>query len=286
MAQSGFTPISLYYTSTAAAVPVAGNLVNGELALNITDGKLYFKNNSGVVTLLASSSDIGGVSTFSGGTTGLTPSTATSGAITLAGTLVVSNGGTGLTSLTAGRIPFGAGTSALGNSANLFWDSGNNRLGINTATPAVTASLVGIDAMLIPKGATGDRPTGVAGYLRFNTTTSEFEGYNGSAWASVGGAAISNDTSTSSNIYPLSAAATSGTASTLYTSNANFLYKPSTGELQALEMVATNGIVVNNLTVNANYTIPTGYSATSVGPVSTASGIAVTVPSGSRWVIQ
>jgi hypothetical protein len=103
MAQSGFTPISLYFTTTAAAVPTAGNLANGELAINITDGKLYFKNNSGVVTLLASSGDIGGVSTFSGGSTGLTPSTATSGAITLAGTLALANGGTGATTVSGAQ---------------------------------------------------------------------------------------------------------------------------------------------------------------------------------------
>ena len=103
MAQAGFTPISLYFTTTAAAVPTAGNLANGELAINITDGKLYYKNNSGVVTLLASSSDIGGVSTFSGGTTGLTPSTATSGAITLAGTLALVNGGTGATTVSGAQ---------------------------------------------------------------------------------------------------------------------------------------------------------------------------------------
>jgi hypothetical protein len=54
MAQAGYTPISLYYSTTAAAVPVNTNLVNGELSINITDGKLYYKNNSGVVTLLAS----------------------------------------------------------------------------------------------------------------------------------------------------------------------------------------------------------------------------------------
>jgi len=42
----------------------------------------------------------GGVTTFSAGTTGLTPSTATSGAITLAGTLAVANGGTGVTTST------------------------------------------------------------------------------------------------------------------------------------------------------------------------------------------
>jgi len=99
------------------------------------------------------------VTTFSGGTTGLTPSTATSGAITLAGvlnavnggtgeagtltgilygngtsahtvatnaqlltllgTLGVPNGGTGLTTLTSGYIPYGNGTSAFASSSNL-----------------------------------------------------------------------------------------------------------------------------------------------------------------------
>jgi hypothetical protein len=58
---------------------------------------------------VASSGAAGGVTTFSAGTTGFTPSTATAGAITLAGTLVVSNGGTGLTTLTAGYIPYGNG---------------------------------------------------------------------------------------------------------------------------------------------------------------------------------
>jgi hypothetical protein len=97
MAQSGFTPISLYYTSTASAVPVNTNLVSGELALNITDEKLYFKNSAGTVKLLASNTATTNVSTFSAGTTGFTPSSATSGAVTLAGTLAVANGGTNAT---------------------------------------------------------------------------------------------------------------------------------------------------------------------------------------------
>jgi hypothetical protein len=100
MAASGFTPISLYYSTTAAAVQLAANLVPGELAINTADGKLYFENSSGVVTLLASSATVAPVTTFSAGTTGFTPSTATSGAITLAGTLNVANGGTGVTTST------------------------------------------------------------------------------------------------------------------------------------------------------------------------------------------
>ena len=60
MAQAGYTPISLYYSTTAAQAPSAGNLVSGELAINITDGKLYFKNASNAVTLLASAAGASG----------------------------------------------------------------------------------------------------------------------------------------------------------------------------------------------------------------------------------
>ncbi len=55
MAASGYTPISLYYSTTASAAPTAGNLVSGELAINITDGKLYYKDNAGAVQLLSTS---------------------------------------------------------------------------------------------------------------------------------------------------------------------------------------------------------------------------------------
>jgi len=284
MSATNFTPIQLYRSTTASAVPLAANLAAGELALNIVDGKLYY-NDSGTVKLLASNAATTVVNTLSFGTTGLTPSTATSGAITVAGTLVVGNGGTGLTTITAGRVLFGAGTSAIGNSANLFWDNSNGRLGVNTATPAVTTELVGTDALLIPKGNTAARPTGVSGYLRFNTTTSEFEGYNGTAWASVGGAALVNDTATTSNLFPLFATATTGTAATLNTSNAKLLYKPSTGEFQSSELVASNGIFVNSKTVSANYTVPSGSNAMSAGPVTVADGITVTVSDGSVWTV-
>lgn len=75
----------------------------------------------------------------SGGTTGLTTSggpVTGSGTITLAGTLGVANGGTGLTSLTANRIPYGNGTSALGNEADFTYDPS-----LNTVTaPQVRAS--------------------------------------------------------------------------------------------------------------------------------------------------
>ena len=112
MAQTNYTPISLYYSPTAAAVPIAGNLVAGELALNTTDEKLYFKNAAGTVKLLASNAVTAPVTTITFGTTGLTPSSATSGAVTVAGTLVAANGGTGFASYTVGDIIYASSSTA------------------------------------------------------------------------------------------------------------------------------------------------------------------------------
>lgn len=74
MAAAGYTPISLYYSTTASQAPTNTNLVNGELAINITDGKLYYKDNAGVVQLIASKATAGGTATnIAGGTTGALP---------------------------------------------------------------------------------------------------------------------------------------------------------------------------------------------------------------------
>jgi len=113
MAQTNYTPIALYYSTTASATPTSGNLVNGELAINITDGKLYYKDNSNTVRLLASNATSAPVLTVSFGSTGLTPSTATSGAISVAGTLVAANGGTGQSTYATGDLLYASGATAL-----------------------------------------------------------------------------------------------------------------------------------------------------------------------------
>jgi hypothetical protein len=69
------------------------------------------------------------VTTFSAGTTGFTPSSATSGAITLAGTLATTNGGTGLTSFTSGGVVYASSSSALATGSALTFDGTN--LGVN-----------------------------------------------------------------------------------------------------------------------------------------------------------
>jgi len=65
----------------------------------------------------------------------LTNKTLSTSSVWNGNTIAVNYGGTGVTSFTAGQILFGNNTSAIATSANLFWDSANNKLGINTNTP-------------------------------------------------------------------------------------------------------------------------------------------------------
>lgn len=201
MAQTGFTPLSLYYSTTAAAAPVAGNLVNGELAINIIDGKLYYKDNSGVVQVLATK-----------------------------GTAAIGGSNT--------QVQFNS-SGALSGSSNLTWN-GTTLAVTGAVTASADSSFNSTGAVKVPVGTAGQQPgTPATGMLRFNSTSVSFEGYNGTAWGSIGG---------SSNI-------------------------------------TTLGLYENNATISANYTIGAGNNAVSAGPITINSGITVTVPSGSTWVV-
>ena len=322
MAQTGYTPIQLYYSSTTTNIPLAANMASGELAINITDGKLFYKDNGGVVQVIGTKGGTGSSSNTQvlfnssglvAGASGLTwdgsfltassikDSALTSGRITFAGASGLLSDASTLTwdgtyltansikdsALTSGRITFAGAAGLLSDSASLTWNGSTLAItGALTATTDSTFSSTG--ALTISKGTTGQQPgTPLTGMMRYNTTTNQFEGYSGAspAWKSIGGSALSNDVASSSNLYPVFASATTGTAENLYTSNAKYLYKPSTGELKVSAPVATNGIVVNADSVAADYTIATGTNGFSVGPVTLASGVTVTVASGQQWVV-
>lgn len=53
MAQTGYTPIISYHSTTTGNAPSAADMAPGELAVNIADMKLYCENSSGVVEMLA-----------------------------------------------------------------------------------------------------------------------------------------------------------------------------------------------------------------------------------------
>ena len=104
------------YGGTGLSSYTAGDMIYASATNTLS--KLSIGTNGQVLGIVAgvptwSNPSAFGVTTFSGGTTGLTPATATTGAITLAGTLATTNGGTGLTSFTNGGAVYATSTSAL-----------------------------------------------------------------------------------------------------------------------------------------------------------------------------
>ena len=160
---------------------------------------------------------------------------------------------------------------------------------LNQNTSGSAASLSA--TLAIASGGTGQTTANTAFNALAPSQTSNSGKYlttdgSNTSWATVvSGASISNDTTTSTNLYPLFAAATSGVPTTIYTGNTKYLYKPSTGELTAPAHISSNGININSTTVSASYTIASGNNGFSVGPITVASGQAVTVSSGQRWLV-
>lgn len=177
----------------------------------------------------------------------------------------------------------GAGTGLTGTASAL--SIGGNAATATSATSATTATnLAGGTANQIPY-QTG---AGATSFVAAPTTSSTALTWNGSAftWATAGTAVtISDDTTTNATRYPLFANATTGTVSTEYVSSTKLKYNPSTGELTAPVQISSNGININSTTVGASYTIASGNNGLSVGPITVASGQAVTISSGQRWLV-
>ena len=177
----------------------------------------------------------------------------------------------------------GAGTGLTGTATSL--SIGGNAATATSATSATTATnLAGGVANQIPFQS----GVGATSFVVAPTTASTALTWSGSAftWATAGTAVtISDDTTTNATRYPLFADATTGTVSTEYVSSTKLNYNPSKGEFKTPAVIASNGIVLNGTTVSASYTIASGNNGFSVGPITVASGQAVTVSSGQRWLV-
>lgn len=177
----------------------------------------------------------------------------------------------------------GAGTGLTGTATSL--SIGGNAATATNATSATTATnLAGGANGSVPyqtgSGATTFLAAGTNGYVM--TLASGVPTW---AAAASSGITISDDTTTNATRYLTFTSATSGSITSENVSSTKLNYNPSKGELTAPEVIASNGILINGTTVSASYTIASGNNGFSVGPITVASGQAVTVSSGQRWLV-
>lgn len=290
MAQAGFTPLQLYYSTTAAALPLSANLIPGELALNTADGKLFFKNSSGVVSILADSGIAGG--NLPGGTAGA----------------VVFQSAPGTTSYLA-----------IGTTNYILTSTGSVPTYTNPASITVGHSTDSTTATNLTGGAAYQIPyqtsAGATSFIGAPVTANHVLTWSGTAlgWASVpsvtstgnlvGGTAGAMPYQSAPNLTSFTGV---GSAGQVLTSNGtgaptwNTLDALPSQAGQAGKYLTTDGSVAswqntgasaagviweNSLVISTNYTLTAGKNGMSVGPITIDSGVTVTVPSGQRWVV-
>jgi hypothetical protein len=164
MAQATFTPIQLYYSANTGATPSTTNLAAGELAINTTDGKLFYKDSSGNLQTIA------------------TKAAATN-------PLPVNTGGTGIQTLTQGGIAYGGATTylftAVGTTGDLLSSNGAG------APTWVTPTNLNTNSAIVKRDASGNFSAG--------TITASLTGTASLATNLAGGAASSMPYQTAAN---------------------------------------------------------------------------------------
>jgi hypothetical protein len=245
--------------------------------------------------------------------TALTGSIASDGQTPITGNLQM--GSNKITGLAVGTLPTDAVNLSQLNDPVI---TGNVSIA-GTLTVAGNVTLNSTGDIKLPVGTTGQRSaTPVNGMIRFNSTLSQYEGFNTVA-SSSNLSTITNTLLVASattvgphglvtgnyvTISGCTPAAYNGSFSVTVTGDTTFTYTMLTNPLGSATVVGTYTVglwtaigggasgggsnqvfVLNDQTVTVNYNIPTGKNASSAGPITINTGVTVTVPTDSYWVI-
>lgn len=170
MAAPNYTPVSLYYSLTPSAVPTNTNLINGELALNLYDKKLYAKDSTGAVFLLASETGSAGTVTdvsvvSANGFAGTVANATTAAAITLSTSVsgILKGNGTAISAATVGTdyAPATVGNSILYGNGSGGFSLVNVGTGLSFSAGTLAATTTGtVSSINVSGGTTGLTTTG------------------------------------------------------------------------------------------------------------------------------
>lgn len=220
---------------------IIGNGTNSATRLAIGANGYVLTSDGTTATWQAST---GGVTSFSAGSTGFTPSTATSGAVTLSGTLNVANGGTGVTTST------GTGSVVLSNSPTLVTPA--------LGTPS-SATLTNATGLPISTGVSG-LGTGVATALAVAVGSAGSVLLNGGALGTPSSGTLTNATGLplSTGVTGTLAIANGGTNGTATPTAGAVPY--GTGTAYAFTAAGTSGqVLTSNGSGAPTWATPSGF---------------------------
>jgi hypothetical protein len=270
-----------------ATTTLVGRDTTDTLTNKSISGSTNTLSNIGNASLTNSAITINGTSTSLGGSISvgtvtsvdLTASTGISvsgGPVTGSGSITVTNTAPDQTVvLTAGTGISTSGTYPNFTITNTAPSSGGTVTSVTGTAPVVSSG--GNTPAISMAAATGS----VNGYLT-STDWTTFNSKGSGTVTSVGGTGTVSGISLSGTVTSSGNLTLGGT---LDLSSPPAIGNTAPNTVAGTVIQATNGIVVNSNTVSASYTIPSGSSAMSAGPMTVASGQTVTVSSGSRWVV-
>jgi hypothetical protein len=225
MSQAGYTPISNYSSSTASAVPLAANLVQGELAINTADGKLFYKDSAGVVQTIAYKN---------------VPLS------TVTGTLPIANGGTGTSSIPATSI-FAANTA---NVLTAVSPAANQSIRVNAGgtaweayTPSTGTGSVTAVSVVSANGLAGTSSGGATPALTLSTSITGVLKGNGTA--------ISAGTAGTDYVAPGTATTFTATQTFSGSSSAKAIVLNDAAEVATVSATAATGTIDYDITTQS-----------------------------------